>query len=63
MGTGEEYTIVWREGMGVEPTAAGYAPPATDFEDQGAHRDTSPPTSIVRVSPTPGKLGAINGAA
>ncbi len=32
-----------REGMGVEPTAAGSAPPATNFEDWGAHRDTSPP--------------------
>ena len=32
-----------REGVGVEPTAAGSAPPATDFEDQGVHRDTSPP--------------------
>lgn len=36
-----------REGVGVEPTAAGSAPPATDFEDQGVHRDTSPPTLIV----------------
>ena len=34
--------------MGVEPTAAGLEPPATDFEDQGAHRDTSLPTSIVQ---------------
>ena len=33
--------------MGVEPTAAGSAPPATDFEDQGAHRDTCPPADIV----------------
>ena len=34
---------VEREGVGVEPTAAGSAPPATDFEDQGIHRDTSLP--------------------
>ncbi len=34
--------------MGVEPTAAGLEPPATDFEDQGAHRDTSLPASIVQ---------------
>ena len=31
--------------MGVEPTAAGSAPPAADFEDRGAHRDTSTPKS------------------
>ncbi len=29
--------------MGVEPTADIYAMPATDFEDRGAHRDTSTP--------------------
>ncbi len=29
--------------MGVEPTADTYAVPATDFEDRGAHRDTSTP--------------------
>ena len=34
--------------MGVEPTAAGLEPPATDFEDQGAHRDTSLPGDIVQ---------------
>ena len=36
-----------REGVGVEPTAAGSAPPAADFEDRGAHRDTSLPIAIV----------------
>ena len=30
--------------MGVEPTAAGSAPPATGFEDRGTHRDTCLPT-------------------
>jgi len=30
--------------MGVEPTAACSAQPAADFEDRGAHRDTSTPT-------------------
>ncbi len=30
--------------MGVEPTAARSARPATDFEDRGAHRDTITPT-------------------
>jgi hypothetical protein len=39
--------IFKREGVGVEPTAAGSAPPATDFEDQGAHRDTSPPIQSI----------------
>lgn len=34
-----------REGVGVEPTAAGSAPPATDFEDRGIHRDTSLPVN------------------
>ncbi len=33
--------------MGVEPTAASFALPATDFEDQGAHRDTCQPASIM----------------
>ena len=31
--------------MGVEPTADAYAAPATGFEDRGAHRDTTTPTS------------------
>lgn len=31
--------------MGVEPTADTYAAPATGFEDRGAHRDTTTPTS------------------
>jgi sortase (surface protein transpeptidase) len=35
---------IWREGVGVEPTAAGSAPPATGFEDRGTHRDTCLPT-------------------
>ena len=30
--------------MGVEPTAACSAQPATSFEDWGAHRDTITPT-------------------
>ena len=30
--------------MGVEPTAARSARPATDFEDRGIHRDTTTPT-------------------
>ena len=30
--------------MGVEPTAACSAQPATNFEDWGAHRDTITPT-------------------
>jgi hypothetical protein len=29
--------------MGVEPTAARSARPATDFEDRGIHRDTTTP--------------------
>jgi hypothetical protein len=29
--------------MGVEPTAACSAQPATDFEDRGIHRDTTTP--------------------
>ena len=31
--------------MGVEPTVDIYAMPATDFEDRGAHRDTSTPVN------------------
>lgn len=31
--------------MGVEPTAARSARPATSFEDWGAHRDTTTPAS------------------
>ncbi len=33
--------------MGVEPTAACSAQPATDFEDRGAHRDATTPTISV----------------
>ncbi len=33
--------------MGVEPTAACSAQPATNFEDWGAHRDTTTPTLIL----------------
>lgn len=36
--------------MGVEPTAACSAQPATDVEDQGAHRDTTTPKLIVQPS-------------
>lgn len=32
--------------MGVEPTAADYASPATGVEDRGAHRDTCLPIKI-----------------
>ncbi len=35
-----------REWMGVEPTAACSAQPATNFEDWGAHRDTTTPKSF-----------------
>ncbi len=31
--------------MGVEPTAACSAQPATGFEDRGAHRDTTTPVN------------------
>jgi len=31
--------------MGVEPTVAASVAPTTDFEDRGAHRDTSTPKS------------------
>ena len=34
-----------REWMGVEPTAACSAQPATNFEDWGAHRDTITPVA------------------
>jgi hypothetical protein len=34
-----------REWMGVEPTAARSARPATGFEDRGIHRDTTTPIS------------------
>jgi hypothetical protein len=33
----------WREWMGVEPTAARSARPATNFEDWGNHRATTTP--------------------
>mgnify|MGYP007007399377 FL=1 len=33
-----------REWMGVEPTRAAYAAPLNDFEDRGAHRDSTTPT-------------------
>ena len=33
--------------MGVEPTAARSARPATDFEDRGIHRDTTTPTADI----------------
>jgi hypothetical protein len=47
--------------MGVEPTAAGSAPPATDFEDQGAHRDTCPPGGIVQDCEASGQGNAHSG--
>lgn len=37
--------------MGVEPTAACSAQPATSFEDWGAHRDTTTPTTSLTHSP------------
>ena len=37
----------YRDGMGVEPTAASFALPATDFEDQDAHRDACHPACII----------------
>ncbi len=37
----------YRDGMGVEPTAASFALPATDFEDQDAHRDACHPAFII----------------
>jgi hypothetical protein len=49
--------------MGVEPIAAGSAPPATGFEDQGAHRDTCPPTHIVLNSRRGGKPMSTSDAA
>ena len=36
--------------MGVEPTAARSARPATGFEDQGTHRGTTTPSKQVTVS-------------
>ena len=39
--------------MGVEPTAACSAQPATNFEDWGAHRDTTTPENSL---PLMGKL-------
>ena len=33
--------------MGVEPTGARCSRPPTDFEDRGAHRDTSTPTGLL----------------
>ncbi len=38
-----------RERMGVEPTAACSAQPATDFEDRGIHQDTSTPMNVVSI--------------
>jgi len=35
--------------MGVEPTAARSARPATDFEDRGIHRDTTTPIGRLRI--------------
>jgi hypothetical protein len=41
--------------MGVEPTVATSVVPTTDFEDRGAHRDTSTPTSVDHT----GRLGGV----
>ena len=38
-----------REWMGVEPTKAASSAPLNDFEDRGAHRDSSTPTRICRI--------------
>ena len=45
--TVDEQNTKRREGVGVEPTAADFAPPATGVEDQGAHRDTCLPKSSI----------------
>jgi hypothetical protein len=37
--------------MGVEPTAACSAQPATSFEDWGIHRDTTTPTKNFTCKP------------
>ena len=37
-----------REWMGVEPTAARSARPATDFEDRGSHRAPTTPKNVMR---------------
>jgi hypothetical protein len=39
--------------MGVEPTAARSARPATGFEDRGAHRDTTTPLIKQKQQPVP----------
>jgi hypothetical protein len=39
--------------MGVEPTGARCSRPPTDFEDRGAHRDTSTPTESEQTKHTP----------
>jgi hypothetical protein len=39
---------IWREWMGVEPTAARSARPATGFEDRGSHRAPTTPTNVMR---------------
>ncbi len=38
--------------MGVEPTAARSARPATDFEDRGTHRGTTTPLLVNSKEPT-----------
>jgi len=38
-----------REWMGVEPTKAASAAPLNDFEDRGAHRDSSTPTDRIHL--------------
>ena len=51
--------------MGVEPTAARSARPATGFEDRGAHRDPTTPADVyiipeVANSVKAGHLGLIS---
>ncbi len=55
--------VIWREGVGVEPTAAGSAPPATGFEDRGIHRDTCLPTQhyLARAKLPPNRVVSSGG--
>jgi hypothetical protein len=36
--------------MGVEPTMAASAAPINGFEDRGAHRDSTTPTTLIAIS-------------
>jgi hypothetical protein len=42
-----EASAIRRGWMGVEPTAARSARPASDFEDRGSHRATTTPTHAI----------------